>query len=321
LPYVLNIENSKLAVTTGLFTSVASFYIPYATTRLVSVTEGTSAMSLWGGTRGILHGIALGYLISGEDVTAQGLIGLGMAFSIGEAVAGYQIANRYKLSAGQAREINFIGDLGIYWSMGVGHLFRMFDDYPARTIPTMGLLGTSAGIWVGTKLTNQHHYSKGDVHLQYTIQSLSAVIPVAMLSLVDSENLDLYISAMLASSFMGIRLGHRMISDKDFTVGQGVLIELGTSAGYCLGLALAYLFTPEDIESAKPYITLGTVGGVGGFYFTYKAFCDDAVESHDKRSKFSFRLCPENLILQAMNNRLGKETDMYLPAFRLNFIL
>ncbi len=319
LPVVFGMEDGKLAVTTGLLASAGSFYIPYSTTKNVSVTEGMSAMSLWGGTRGILHGIALGYLVAGEDISGRGIIGMGMAFSIGEAVAGYKIASKYSLGAGQAREINFLGDMGVYWSLGIGQLFRMYDNNPERTFPLMGLLGTGAGLWVGTKLTNQAYYSKGDVHIQYTIQGLSAVVPIVILSLAESENVDLYITAMLASSYGGLRLGHKMISDKDFTVGQGMLIELGTSAGYCLGLALAYLFTPEDAETAKPYLTLGTLGAVGGFYFTYKAFSDIASETHEERSKLSFRLCPENILLQAMDKKLGKETDLYLPVFRLSY--
>lgn len=313
VPTMFNIQNGKLAVATGLLTSVGSFYIPYEMTKVIAVTESAATMSIWGGTRGILHGMALTALIAGEDGSFRGYLAMGTLFSIGEAVAGFKLANRYNLEAGQTMQINFLSDLGIYWGIAAGQLFRLYEGDITRPIASMGLIGTGFGMWTGVKLTDQHHYSKGDVHLQYNLQSLGVMVPLAILALVESEDTDLYIAGLLAGSFVTLRMGHNMIEDKDFSVSQGIMMELGTSAGLSFGLAVAYLVTPENSETGKPYIALSTLGAIGGFWATYNAFKVDAQHEHEENQAWNFRLHPESLLFNTLSDRMGWDSGVKMP--------
>ena len=315
VPVLFNMEG-KLGVATGLLTSVGSFYLPYEATKTIPVTESAATMSIWGGTRGILHGMALTALLAGEDGTFRGYVGMSMTFSIGEAVLGFKMANFHNLEAGQTMQINFISDLGLYWGIAAGQLLRLYGNSMARPMASMGLLGTGVGMWTGSKLAAEHHYSKGDVHIQYILQTLGAMVPLATIVLFESENPDIYIGGLLTGSFAALRMGHNMIKDKDFTVGQGMLMELGTSAGYSFGLALAYLVTPEDGGSEKPYIALSTLGAIGGFWVTYNAFKVEARHEHEQNQAWDFKLYPESLVINALGDRLGWESGVKMPFVR-----
>lgn len=317
VPAALDVDEEKLAVALYMLTSSAGFYIPLSVTRNISVTDAAATLSLYGGTRGIVHGISLANLFSKEP-SGQGLIASGMLVSIIEAFAGFHIANRSNMSAGTTETIGVVGDFGIGLGLGMAHLADFFDDDKGQAVAGSILLGSGLGVLGGKFLSDHQLYTRGDAHVLSSTGLLGAYIPLAVVDISGTEDEKAYTAASMLGAVVGLGLGHKLVQGKDFTTGQGNLVRLSGLAGGLLGLGVAYLVSSEDEDNSVLYLTSSSIGAAGGFWLMYRSYAQDALTSYPG-SSLNINIKPEGLFALAMVKRISTAQVTPLPLLTINF--
>lgn len=317
LPYTLDVDDSKSFLAIYMLTSGAGFFIPLSLTKDMRVTDAAATLSLYGGTRGILHGMSLYELFGGEDESERGLVGLGMLGSISEAVVFFHIANKSNMSSGTADVISTGGDFGIGWGLGTAHLAGFFDDEEERSIFGSILLGSGAGLLAGKYLAGNQPYTRGDAYVLGGAGFLGAYIPVALVDIADPDDGKVYTAAAMLGSVFGLGLGDRLVRGKDFSTGQGRLITLGEMAGGLIGLGVAYIVSSEDENSAL-YLNSIALGATAGFWLMYRSFAKDA-RSYEQSSSWNIQLAPEGLLVYGMSKRSSTSLKRAIPLAKLEF--
>jgi hypothetical protein len=319
VPMVLDISDSKTAVTLYLFTSASGFFIPYLVTKNVPVTKGDEALCMYGGKRGIGHGMLLHLLVNGSNYSSCGFIASGMVFSIGEAIAGYMIAEKYNLSEGTVSIISVCGDFGLANGGGAAYLADFSGDNQERPVAGMILLGTGAGLLAGKLLSDHQHYTKGDAYVAAAGGVLGAYIPIATLASFHVEdNGNAYVASAMAGSMLGIGLGHYLTKNEDFTAAQGTLVSLGEFVGWLFGLGIAYLVTPAETDNnITAYCILSTVGAGAGYLGMWSVF---ARRPHKPETNSSWKvdLDPQGLA-SALNKSLLPASQPPAPMLRVEY--
>lgn len=128
VPVSFNVDDAKTFVALYMLTASAGFFFPLSATADIPVTNGITALSLYGATRGAGHGILLNLLFAGEDITLRSATTFGMWGSIIEGVSCFAIASNSNMSEGTAATIGILGDYGLGWGVGTAYLTGMFDD-------------------------------------------------------------------------------------------------------------------------------------------------------------------------------------------------
>ncbi|MBT3209591.1 MAG: hypothetical protein HN704_06490 [Bacteroidetes bacterium] len=312
VPNVLQIENNKAFVGLYMLTSGAGFYIPFALTKKIRVTDADASLSIYGQSRGIGHGVFLTLLFD-ENASEQAVLAMGMLASLAEGIGGYVWADRTKMTAGSASAIGVMGDFGIVIGLGTAHITGFFDDFNVSKLSASILLGSAAGITSGVLLAGNQSYTKGDAYVLRSAGTLGAYVSLTAAIIAEPNNEKSYTAALTFGSIGGIAIGHALTKGHDFTTGQGVLISLSELAGGLIGLGTGYLISSDSDDSYKLFITTSALGAVGGFalmtnYYSKKAH----VETKD--FALNFNINPHGLLGLAKGNKYNIN-KMPMPVF------
>ncbi len=317
VPGALDVDDGKLAVTLYMLTSGAGFYIPLFVTSNIPVTDAAATLSLYGGTRGIVHGISLSNLFSKEP-SGQGIIASGMLVSIIEVLAGFNIANKLNISAGTAETIGVGGDFGLGLGLGTAHLANFLENDNDQAVAGSVLLGSGIGLLGGKLIADHQPYTRGDSYVLSAAGLLGAYIPIAVVDISGTENEKAYTASSMLGAVVGLGLGHKLVQEKDFTTGQGNLIRLSGLAGGLIGLGIAYLVSSEDDDNTTLYLTSSSIGAAVGFSLMYRSYAQSARTS-EKGSSWDINIIPEGLFALAMGKRINPAKDTNLPLLTFNF--
>jgi hypothetical protein len=319
VPVTFDVDDGKTFAALYMLTAGAGFFIPYSATRDIPVTDGAATLSLYGGTRGIVHGMFLYGLAKGEDASGRGMVGFGLLGSLSEAITFFALADRAKMTPGTAEVICVVGDFGIGYGLGAAHLADLYDDDRERALSGCILLGSAAGLITGNLLANSQPYTRGDAYVLKGAGFLGAYIPLAVVDMTEPEDDKAYTAAAMAGSVIGLGLGNHLVHAKDFTTGQGTLVNLGELAGGLVGLGVAYLVSPDegDEDNSALYLTSSALGATGGFWLMYRAFARTA--GTGKETSLDVEFCPEGLLACAVGQRLPESSDQVMPIGRLMF--
>jgi hypothetical protein len=318
-PVTFDIDDGRAFAAMYMLTSGAGFFIPLYGTRDIPVTDAAATLALYGGTRGIVHGMFLYIMAKGEDASGRGIVGFGMLGSLSEAMTFFSLADRSNMSAGTAEVIGIGGDFGIGWGLGAAHLADFFDQDRERSIAGSLLLGSAAGLVGGKMLANRQPYTRGDAYVLRGVGILGAYIPLAVVDMAEPDDGKAYTAASMLGSVIGLGLGHRLVRGKDFTTGQGTLINLSELAGGLVGLGVAYLVSSDaDDDNSALYLTSSALGATGGFLLLYRSFARRA-EAYEKSSSWNIQFAPEGLLALAMNQRLKRSSERAIPLAKLEF--
>ncbi len=295
VPFMLNTESSKLFIAAYMLSSGASFLIPYNTTKSKDVSLSQVSMSFYGQSRGILHGILMGYLLTDpieyddnyyysyeeqkqkEDRRNQVIFGLGILTSIGEGIAGFKLAEQWDYSTGSASMFQMWGDVGSISGLLFSDLFGFYENQGEKDVLSTVLLSSFAGLGVGKYLTDRGSYTVGDALFYRSSLLLGGALAPLLVYYFEPHESEFYSSAALLGGLGGAFLANNLLEDIDFTTGQGLIIATGEIAGCLLGLGIGYLLTPE-IETGKFLMTTGAIGAISGYALTYKAFKHKALK-------------------------------------------
>ncbi|MCD4650414.1 MAG: hypothetical protein K8S56_01305 [Candidatus Cloacimonetes bacterium] len=317
VPAICEVSDAKGATALYMLTSSAGFDIPFASTSNIPVTDAAATLNLYGKTRGIAHGTALSFLFS-DDPSFQGVLATGMLASITEGFVGFHVASNTNMSAGTAMTIGIGGDYGMALGLGAAHLLDFIDNNESQAIAGSVLLGAGLGLWSGKRLSDNQPYTKGDARVLGSVGFLGYLIPVTLIDICDMDEDKAYTTAGMLGVIAGLNLGHKLVKGKNFTNGQGILIELGELAGGLLGLGMAYLVSSDNDDSSKLYSTFSSIGAAGGFWLMYSSYAESA-RIREKDFPLSIDIKPEGFLALAMKKNFAPNREITLPLLSLTY--
>jgi len=316
VPMTLDVHDGKTALALYMLTSGAGFYFPISATRNIPVTDAATTLALYGGTRGICHGAATAHLLD-DKPSARTIVGSGLVFSVVEDLYGFNFASKSGISTGTAETICAGGDFGLGLGLGMAHLANFFDRETARATSASILLGSGLGIWGGNWLAERHTYTRGDAYVLRAAGLLGAYIPVALVDLVGIEEEKTFTAFSMLGCLVGLGIGDELVSETDFTTGQGVFIGLSELAGALIAAGLAYLVSEDDDDNTI-YLTSSAIGAMTGFWLMHKS-ANKQLRKPWESDAFNFRIMPESLLIMALNKRNDKTISAPLPLITLGY--
>lgn len=317
VPVTFDVKDGKTVAALYMLTSGAGFFIPLYVTRNMEVTDAEATFSLYGATRGIVHGMFIYGLFRGRKAGAREAIASGMVGSMSEAIAFFYVADKSNMTPGTAEVICIGGDFGLGLGIGTTHLANFLREDNERLFCTSILCGSGAGLLAGKFLADQQPYTRGDAYVLRGAGILGAYLPLGAVDMSKPKDDKAYTAAAMAGSVAGLGLGHFLVKGKDFTTGQGSLINLGEFAGGLVGLGIAYLASSKDDNSAL-YLTSSAVGATAGFWLVYRSFARSA-RSYEKSSSWNIQFSPEGFLAYAMSKRFNSSSERTIPIAQLEY--
>jgi hypothetical protein len=305
VPVALNVDSARANVGLYMLTAGMSFFLPYTMTSKRPTTWGQANLSYWGASRGL----ELGVLISNVAFGADGGLGLSggsdqnRAFAASLALgsvaglsAGRWAAGRLALSAGDARLWGLGGDMGMLWGFGIGHILELDSDTDSRDsrsrgMGSAGLLGTAAGVAWGAFLANRRDHLWGDGEVMRMGAVLGALCGLTVIGFRDSFDKTTTVTLMVGSA-VGLFAADHLVSQKDFSPGRALLVDLATVAGALGGAGLVFLTTETD--EPRAFLTAAALGGVAGWGLAYVSLGQDTADRPGHApAGFSVGLAPQ----------------------------
>lgn len=317
VPVALDIQDSKSFVAMYMLSASAGFYIPLFLTSDLPVTEGTASLSIYGGSRGIAHGVLLNMLLAGDNSTFRSMISLGVLGSIIEGAQGFRYASRTGMTEGIATVIAIGGDFGLGCGGGTAYMLDLFEESTVREAGLTMLAGSGIGLWMGKRMADGQSYTRGDAYVLQTTGITGTVTAITLTDLLNIRDEKVFVGSAMLGSLLGLRYGDKIVRNKDFTTGQGRLMTLGTSAGGLLGLGFAYLLA-SDNDDATPYLTGFTLGSIISFKLMYNAYKPEA-QTRANQQAFSFSILPDGLAALALGGRFNDRYQNTPPILALKW--
>jgi len=325
LPITLQLQDEKAVVGFYMLASGASFYIPYRITKNQDVTLAQASLNFYGISRGVMHGMFLGELLSKDpswedfhsineteferieaekdydnavDRRSSVLFGMGMVGSIGGGIAGFKLADRWGYDGGSTSIFQMWGDVGTISGLLMSDVFNFYErpelDAAFGTTIVTSFLGMAGGKFFG----DSRNYTLGDAIVYRSAIAMTTLPLVTLVDYFDPDDETPYAVAGLAGLAAGGYFGWRATRDLDFDTSDGVFIALGELAGGLLGLGVGYLIAP-DFES-EILLTSSTLGAAAGFGLMYSGLKKNAIKLRSDLD-IDFRLNPMGLLMSQMD--------------------
>jgi hypothetical protein len=282
-PVILGVGSPDAALVMYTLSSAAAFGITYLTTKDCCITPGMSTLYGTGGVLGIGHGIGLSFILYNEDIDfeqVRGMIAVSTVASIGESIAGYQIAKNHKLSDGTASMISLGGVTGTLYGLGINSI--MDGDNEHARMGTLMLFGSAAGYAAGYLLAKDQKYTAGDA-MYVSTAALTGAYSGLLISHMGNWDSQGTSGSMILGSAAGIAAGHFLTEGYDFNKTQGLVNFLTTGFGALVGAGFGQSVVKGD---GKQEWTLGLsiIGAFAGYTVGYLGFRSSALENADQVS-------------------------------------
>ena len=324
-------DNYKIPIATYMLTAGLSFVIPYTTTKKIPVSRAQASLMFHGQTRGVLHGLALAYIIDHDYGNDNDLpydynyiidgrkndrrirLTFGTFISAGEGVLGFHLARKWNFDRGDASIFQLGGDAGAGFGLLASDVFDLYERPTSQAALSIGMLGSAAGYYFGKKLADKHEYTLGDAITLRTTLFMGALVSSTIVSYLTPSDYDdskAYSIGAIAGSAAGVYFGMKQLEGRDLTNGQGVLIGLGSTAGSLIGLGFGFLILPEASDSPDLLFTGASLGAIGGYLLTSRIL--EKKIAFKKNDNFDINLSfnPAALFL---NNSVMQRPD-YVPT-------
>jgi hypothetical protein len=256
-------------------TTAASFFAPLLLTMNQEVTWGATAAFYAGITRGIGHGLLLGasLLPDSELMYPYPLLLIGTVVGLAEGIGAAHWAARKRLSAGLVHSAMTGADFGAAYGFGIHALVggsAAMQGRGMRWVALSTLAGSVLGTVGGYVSGHKRGYSWGAAEAIRTTGLLGAFVTVPVLAWTQQTDVRVFSGAMLGGSMLGLAVGDQLFADRNYGVGEALLLDLGVVAGCSLGLAVANISgLMSGYVNPGPTFTLAALGAVGGYVLTY----------------------------------------------------
>ncbi|MCD4817347.1 MAG: hypothetical protein K8S23_01500 [Candidatus Cloacimonetes bacterium] len=291
-PVIVKSDDFKVSAALYLLTGSAGFYASLAATKNVPVSDAAASLALYGGTRGVLHGLLFTYATQGDTFRADTLLPMQSIFSIGEIFLGFHYATLNDLHPGTVEMLGFGSDLGLVWGGGIAHLFD-FDHISPISLSILG--GSVSGLFLGKYMSQKQYYTQGDAYVVRGSTFLGGYIPISIINMISPKDERVYTASAILGTIAGLNLGTKIVKDKNFSTGEGVLINLGEFVGCALGFGFAYIVSPNDEISSSLLLTSSAIGATAGFGLMYRYYANNS-SSKENKSSFGINFNPNALI-------------------------
>ncbi len=299
VPVVADAQDPSVAIGAYMLTAGGSFFLPLLLTQNSPVSWSMANLSMYGATRGITHGLLLERIVRTPNVPredSRAALAMAMGASIGEGVLGYAIARQGRMTGGTAETIGSGGDYGMLW----GYVLSDFAGFPDREADrtTAALMLTTSFVSMGgaAVLAKHRAYSRGDAVVMRSSGYVGVLLGTAFADLADPATTRPYSVGLLAGSAAGLLVGDRLVEGREFTPGEGVLIQMGGSAGALMGLGAALIAQPEGAHGSSVYWFGAAIGGALGYTLTYRQLSHKAAARSADGMSWGFDLAPEALL-------------------------
>ena len=350
VPYVFDLETAQAAVGTYLLTAGATFYLPYRLTRNRSVSRAHADLTFYGSTRGALSGLLLSSAAFSDDTSSRDRkrVAGTLLGSVAGSILGFAAVDHFNPTEGRAALWGAMGDFGFAGGAALAYLAGPYgwedivvDDGPVpytveqRKNPELGhiitVAGGAAGLLLGRRIGGPN-LTEGNVGGLRSAGILGAQVGLTAAQAlgIEQERVDWDVVVVeddvralaaggLLGGIAGIYLGNRLLEDKRYTMGVGLLINAGHLAGAATALGLTYLAVEEVEDNKLLYLTTGTLGSFVGAGLVYRSIGTGTATlattgGSRGREGISVALRPENLLLSLQ--RSDRET---LPLVRIRF--
>jgi len=248
-----------------LTTSAACFFVPMYAMRNVEMTEAEAHLTIAGGYRGALSGLAVSQIVGAHDANAWAFPGL--LTSVAGQFAGYALA--HDRSLGQATLVTTYADFGIVDGLGLGAIVRFLSgtESEGRIVYAGGLAGEVVGTYLGTIRARDRDWTEGQVVVDRTGGILGIGVPIALYAAASSfspsndANIVMVSLLGIGGNIGGMYLTERQIRNLPLTTGNGYIVAGMTIGGALLDGGIGILTDEPRIMA----MTAAT-GGVAGFY-------------------------------------------------------
>ena len=314
--------NDKNAIATGMLAAAGSFFVPFVLTRNAMVTPGMAHLTLYGGTRGIVHGILVHELLNANrDSTGDSDDRLwgGFAGSVVEAVGGYFWARGAGFDTGTTHAIGTSADFGLAYAMAVAEIAdkddAALDGDEGGLQYAAGLAGAAGGLWAGHWLAGHRRYTWGDVEVARMAGLVGTAAGIAIADVADTDDEDWWLAAGMLGGASALVIGDRLVAGKQYAPGPALLVDLGSLGGAALGLGLAYLLSDDNgvDDSSVPYTTAGALGGAAGFAILYATTRGEASRQASAGSPWHVELNPVALV-RSLRHSPGARANPMSPS-------
>jgi len=319
-PSLLGIVNTSSArINTGLYMLGAGglFFVPFFATKNKPVGFGQANMVYYGLSRGFGHGVLLSFsMINNNDITTQIVTTTGTIAGLTEALIGFQLVEKLKLSNGNANLITVYGDYGYFLGIGTAiQLFNTRNDINPRSIAAITLTGAIGTEFAGYFIGKKYPVSTGDAEIIYSTAMLGAFLPLTFVDLTKPKNPASYTTPSVLFGIAGLYIGHRLTKDVDYSFTQGFITKIGTVAGGLMGCGLTYLV----IDNAKSwqYIAGSYIGAQATFCMLYSI--DKAKFKNVNLQHVGFNFMPENFLIGRQLQKNNSQMRSLLPIVRLSY--
>lgn len=257
----------------GLIGIGVGYMVPALLTRGRHVSVASSELALGGLFQGLGHGLLLTGTLFGDDpIDFRTPYALAVIVGLSEATAGYLIAAKTNMSAGDASAITasaFTGSIaGAQLAGTVLSGIRTNDEFDTRVASGIILATSAAGIWAGAMLADAYHFTPSDAVAYTLISVYGAALPYAFAPIISHDlESSVYLYAVgLITTVSGMWLGLQVVQDHDLVPPATTYMAAGAGAGALAGLGVYGLTGASDEDTAVlfPY-----VGSVAGFLFGY----------------------------------------------------
>lgn len=306
--------SDRPALATYMFTVGAGFAIPFYLTKKEPVTIASAYLSIYGETRGSIHGVSIASLL---DLNDRGYYGASLITSVTEGYLGYRYASINKLNAGESFAMQMYGDLfsgvGLLTSGALG-LYDKGDV--GKTLAATYLISNGTGLIAGKYISSFTHYETGDGFYLLCTTSLSSLTGITFMDYFDPNDAKIYAGTAAASALVGMYWGNSISRDNDYSFGEGILTGLGTTAGSLIGLGTCIILT-NNYDNSKIMLSSLTIGGWTGF-LGMKALFDNNHVKASKNLSYHFSVGTLPILNLHNSNKLELAPKRYIPSLNFN---
>jgi hypothetical protein len=313
--YILGMDNSG-AIALPLLSAGVSTLVPMFSIKDKNVSYNSLALSIHGKAVGGLQGVALGFLITGDNVEDGKLIlGIATVSSIALGRVGYVLGRDKPWSQGRVALYSHYGLLMPLEGLALDAAFNISDP---RALAATSLVFGAGGYLIADHVANWNDFTRGDVTATRTLSYMNGLLGLLILSDLGSDN-DLSSATVLipaAGALGGTIAGHYWLKNARLTNQQGRNTALGSAGGALIGLGLTAIFSPE---TATPYYIMGYATGMASYALLvtqYKKANKLAYTESDKGSHWNVNIMPQNLLI---NRRIAPLVSAN-PGKRINFL-
>lgn len=315
---VLGVEDQGAVTGMVLVPAGLSMLIPVFTIKEKFVSYNSLSLSIHGKAMGAVQGLALGTLITGDNVEdGKLLLALSVASSITLGRVGYSLGKNKPWTEGRVALYSYYGTLMPFEGLALDFAFEFEDP---RLYGLTSLAFGAGGYLMADRIANKTDFTRGDITAVGTLAAMNgllALFATGDILVNDDEDFQPSLILIPAATTLGASfLGQAWLRNAKLTSQQGRNVALATTGGVIVGVGIAAIFQPDAPAAyyIPAYLTgMTTYSLMVGMY---KKSNSQSIINKEKNTGWNFNIMPQNIFL----NKKIASYAFANPGKRVNFL-